>query len=714
MPGESPPAPLPLPLPLPQTALTALPLTTSEGARDAEGPHHHSLEGLDLFLSPMGVLGPSEAPKQWPSLGSLGQDGTLSLEGQLERRWLLWHEFMRERSLLDDWLQRAEQQAASPNTTHVLHAVAREELSKFEALQGECGARVSQLDSLTVRSRSLLRLFDGAMRARLVAMTKECGQRWERLSQALDCICRRLRHCVSQREAFDVQREEMAVWLADMDLRLTELEHFSTNNTVTKMHQLQSFQEAVAENASRLGALLESGEALIQRSEPTDAQAIEGQLHDLLHYCARVFEGVGRLHTRLLSMRLVFEDDWTLSPHVDSGCPSETPPDDEEPSCDWPSSPKPKTAPSHPACQVAQDSLMLEWDPSVDIGGSTPSNDDADSSYFSGPTGVCQVEEFLGGDATSRRRHHLKSSLHKVFLCRGETTARLPRDPETTPSGLSDCSSVSSSRSGSSHPHRHHHHGHSHPVLCRTSTPAVRPPEPLTFDPQRVTAWLGQTGGPVAMETQRRPCSHSKSVQTEHTLECFSCVEQWGVTDCCLQRRDCAPHQQHQTCADTHAHPAWSHDSQPHPDWSNGHSRHSESQSLQESPLCPDPQPQSNDDEREEEEEEEEDEEEGRPLLKACAACWSEDSTAGHQGWSSRLGLQRLGGWSWSPREVPGALAVLGLLMGLLLVLLAVAWYPTEPSSSPSAPSASACHRANRLGRSFHLALTYVNGPPPT
>lgn len=67
----------------------------------------------------------------------------------------------------------------------------------------------------------------------------------------------------------------------------------------------QGFQEAVAESAGRLNALLQQGEELIQRSEPADAQVIESQLQELLLYCARVFQGLGRLHTRLLSMRLV-------------------------------------------------------------------------------------------------------------------------------------------------------------------------------------------------------------------------------------------------------------------------------------------------------------------------------------------------------------------------------------------------------------------------
>uniref|UniRef100_A0A4W4GCT4 Uncharacterized protein n=1 Tax=Electrophorus electricus TaxID=8005 RepID=A0A4W4GCT4_ELEEL len=162
-----------------------------------------------------------EASKDLLSLANLSQDDTFFLEGcvQLERRWVLWHEFMKEHSCLDDWLRLAEKLAACPNSSHVLYITAKEELQKFEGLRAEASLRLAQLDSLGQRSRVLLGLFTGTMRRRLVEMTKECGQRWDQLSATVDSVCRRLKHFVLQREDFERQQEEVAVWLADMDLR---------------------------------------------------------------------------------------------------------------------------------------------------------------------------------------------------------------------------------------------------------------------------------------------------------------------------------------------------------------------------------------------------------------------------------------------------------------------------------------------------------------
>lgn len=51
---------------------------------------------------------------------------------RLERRWVLWHEFMKEHAHLDAWLRLAEQAVTSPYSAHLTYAVAKEELRKFE------------------------------------------------------------------------------------------------------------------------------------------------------------------------------------------------------------------------------------------------------------------------------------------------------------------------------------------------------------------------------------------------------------------------------------------------------------------------------------------------------------------------------------------------------------------------------------------------------
>ncbi|KAL0972841.1 hypothetical protein UPYG_G00195400 [Umbra pygmaea] len=610
----------------------------------------NSLLGLDAHLEPaqpllsnsqfLPLVEISEEPRaSLPLTDCLIQDGCPPLDGcvQLERKWVLWHEFMKEYYSLNDWLQLAERLADTPRTSCMPFITAKEELRKFENLRAEAGARLGQLDGLTWMNRTLTRLFDGAMRCRLLGMARDCGQRWDRLSGTVESVCRRLKHSVFQREEFDSQRQEMAVWLSDMDLRLTEVEHSSGRDTCDKMRDLQSFQEAVGVNTGRLNSLLERGEALIQKSEPEDAQDIEAGLQDLLLYCAHVFEGVGRLHTRLLSMRLVFDDDWVLTAASDSGCPSESLLEEDRV---FEKSGAPRdSSPNH-------DYLVLEWDPSVDIGGQV-SQDDADSSYYSTNT---DREKPLARDCVKRRSYlsslGSQSDMSNVWATNPEKSEhQIQSDPEVL--------SPSTVRDGQ-------HTGHwAASTLDRPSQ------EPVTFDPSRISAWLGQTDRHTVPSVVLGR-AFSKAVQTDDNHQCGVCTEQSQRFDNILlqtqtQELRLAP------CSSLSC------------------DRHHQSDRT----TCRF-QPQS----LEEEE-------------PSCNASWeakvlSDQRQGGgpnRQPQCSRwsLGACWMADTLWSP-------AVLVTLLAVFLALLA--WPPTQIDPS--------CHRSNSLARSFHMALRYVNGPPPT
>ncbi|XP_054460401.1 nesprin-2 isoform X2 [Anoplopoma fimbria] len=440
---------------------------------------------------------------------SWSQDGDLQGCGRLERRWVLWHEFMKEHAELDTWLRFAKQVVSCPNPAHVTYVTAKEEMRMFERLRCEARSRLGQLDTLTRRNRTLTRLFQGAIQARLLASARECGQRWDDVNTKLESITGRLKLFVSEWEGFEAEREALALWLADLEVRLTKVDHL-TGNTCAKLKQLQTFQQSVCVNSGRVNVLLQRGEALIQRSEPVDAQRVEGGLLELLRSCSLVYSNIARTHTRLLSMRLVFEDDWILSQATDSGCPSETLLE-EDGALDvanldlpaFPNHPKDFSQLANPTLAFSSpvhlrpsthEHLGLEWDPSVDIGGSV-SHEDADSSYFSARTGLCHRDDgkrlsylsSLGSQTDSNDITNQEADLH----LEGWLDHAHPRvlSPVVT-------------QGGGIRPNGEQ---------GATSTPDKQDREPVCFDGCRVRAWLG-VQGPTPPE---RTTSCSKAVQTD-------------------------------------------------------------------------------------------------------------------------------------------------------------------------------------------------------
>uniref|UniRef100_A0A3P9HPR5 KASH domain-containing protein n=1 Tax=Oryzias latipes TaxID=8090 RepID=A0A3P9HPR5_ORYLA len=170
--------------------------------------------------------------------GNHSQDGDLQTGGQVERRWRLWQEFMNEQAHLDAWLRSTEQAVAALSSAHFTHSSAKEELWKLERLRTEAGSWLIKLDCLTQKNRTLTRLFQGTMQARLLALVRECGQRWDEVNAKLESILGRLKLFIAEWEEFEEQREGLSLWLADMDVRLTDVDQLS-GSTCKKLKLLQ-------------------------------------------------------------------------------------------------------------------------------------------------------------------------------------------------------------------------------------------------------------------------------------------------------------------------------------------------------------------------------------------------------------------------------------------------------------------------------------------
>ncbi|XP_054649436.1 nesprin-2 isoform X2 [Dunckerocampus dactyliophorus] len=415
------------------------------------------------------------------------QDGDLLGCDQLERRWLLWHAFMKEHAHLDAWLQLAEQAVCSQNWTQVTYASAKEDLRRFERLRCEAGTRLVQLDGLTHKNRMLTRLFKGAMRARLLVAARECGQRWDDVNVKLESITGRLTNFVCLWEEFEAEREELALWLAELEVRLLDVQQL-TGSTCEKLAQLQAFQECVCVNSGRVSGLLKRGEGLIQLCEPSDAQRVERHLLELLRSCSHVYNNIGRTHMRLLSMKLVFEDDFMLTPPPDSGCPSEMLFEEEGSPLDLPVSLKDRHPPPPPSSPPSPSHEHLEWDPSVDVGRSVSCSGD---SYFNACTG--------GWYQDADEMMSLVTSC--LSWLAGECNTRLKRRSYIS-SLNSDISNDAINQEAEMDLNAAHHHWN-HWV---TSTPEDQDGEAVGFD-GRVRAWLGGQSP--------SPPSCCKAVQTD-------------------------------------------------------------------------------------------------------------------------------------------------------------------------------------------------------
>ncbi|KAM9294370.1 nesprin-2 [Gastrophryne carolinensis] len=327
--------------------------------------------------------------KRWRNICTMSMERRL----RIEETWRLWQKFLEDYSKFDDWLKEAEAMAASPGSSDVLYTKAKEEQKKFEAFQRQIHERLTHLELINKQYRRLARENRTDAASRLKQMVHEGNRRWDHLQRRVAAILRRLKHFTSQREDFEGTRDCILVWLTEMDLQLTNVEHFSESDIQEKMQQLVGFKQEITLNTNKIDQLIVFGEQLIQKSEAMDAVVIEDELEELHRYCQEVFGRVYRFHERLTAKDMNLEEERETSENDTDGEDSR-----EIQNSSWHST-IPDVDTSHQSlCQlmppppphersgcetpVSVDSIPLEWDPTVDVGGSSMHENEEESTYY--------------------------------------------------------------------------------------------------------------------------------------------------------------------------------------------------------------------------------------------------------------------------------------------------------------------------------------------
>ncbi|PNJ70701.1 SYNE2 isoform 5 [Pongo abelii] len=334
--------------------------------------------------------------RRWRNICAMSMERRM----KIEETWRLWQKFLDDYSRFEDWLKSAERTAACPNSSEVLYTSAKEELKRFERQIHE---RLTQLELINKQYRRLARENRTDTASRLKQMVHEGNQRWDNLQRRVTAVLRRLRHFTNQREEFEGTRESILVWLTEMDLQLTNVEHFSESDADDKMRQLNGFQQEITLNTNKIDQLIVFGEQLIQKSEPLDAVLIEDELEELHRYCQEGLEDekeASENETDMEDAREIQTNSWRKRA------------ESEEPSS--PQSLCHLVAPGHErsGCEtpVSVDSIPLEWDHTGDVGGSSSHEEDEEGPYYSALSGksISDGHSWHVPDSPSCPEHHYK------------------------------------------------------------------------------------------------------------------------------------------------------------------------------------------------------------------------------------------------------------------------------------------------------------------
>ncbi|KAG8552731.1 hypothetical protein GDO81_003021 [Engystomops pustulosus] len=323
-----------------------------------------------------------------------------SLENKvrMDQDRLLCEQFLDSLSRFEDWLQTAQITASQGNSFKTLHREAKLALRKYEVLHKEMREKLLDLESLNRQYWKLTQtpqqmLLPSVLRSRM----QEVNTLWDSLEGEAETIHRTLKSRVQQREEFETDQDDMKLCLTEMDLELSNVEYIYGGNSTEKIQQLRAFQEDVWSNMKRVEGLLERGDQLIDDSDPRDAADLEVEMTELGSYCQQIYIRLSRLQKRLVSTKLVFEDDFLDSAieHLSSGS--------SDVFLDVDIEGEEHAGPVNGPYTKTALPVELEWDPLGDVGGS--SSHDGQESFYTATSAPWKISQRSEGSRSSLSSH---------------------------------------------------------------------------------------------------------------------------------------------------------------------------------------------------------------------------------------------------------------------------------------------------------------------
>ncbi|XP_014668311.1 PREDICTED: nesprin-1-like isoform X2 [Priapulus caudatus] len=219
--------------------------------------------------------------KRWRNICAMSMDRRLRVEESSRG----WQKIMEDHDMFNAWLTEMESKARSHETAYIEHTRVKDLLVEFEALQKNIQENYSQVEYINKQYRKLAR--DGATDSagQLRALVDNVNRRYDTLLLRSVCVLRRLHRSQTVRDdEFEVRTDSLLAWLGDIDLQLTNIEHFSETEVTLKRKQIKKIQREVDERLSEVDQLDAAGLYLMQRCHGNDAVTVQGVLDELHRY----------------------------------------------------------------------------------------------------------------------------------------------------------------------------------------------------------------------------------------------------------------------------------------------------------------------------------------------------------------------------------------------------------------------------------------------
>ncbi|UJR08743.1 hypothetical protein I4U23_013000 [Adineta vaga] len=243
----------------------------------------------------------------------------------IEQRWRVLQELLAKRrfeldSIQDPWrdMDEAIKRAMKMITDHeqLLAEIKRtsanglqgvqDEYRNFENLRRKLDTDDKEIQQIARIYSDILRIHPKAdAKGEKLNRIKDVNHRWEALNGTVHESMKNLKYMLSIHGDFQLTKDSLVVWLADLEVVLTNLEHLSEAPLNEKLQQLDDIEREIQEKLAKIEYVQTCANHLL--SKTIDARGLTIDINQLSKFCQQLTDLIKRI--KIIKQKLINSND---------------------------------------------------------------------------------------------------------------------------------------------------------------------------------------------------------------------------------------------------------------------------------------------------------------------------------------------------------------------------------------------------------------------
>lgn len=208
----------------------------------------------------------------------------------IKETWITLESLKEDCTFFENWLINIKLEIDSSASDQMNTNFSKEEIQHFEKIMKDIHGMYFKLEKINKVYKKLAREGRTDHMGTLKSTIFYCNKEWDLLQHRVSAILINLKQSAALDDDFKTMKNVIYKWLTDIDVRVTDLEHFSSMSNEAKTAEIKKIEKEIDSKERNVSSLDSYALLLMEKEDVANASKIQREVDELKNYMRAVSE----------------------------------------------------------------------------------------------------------------------------------------------------------------------------------------------------------------------------------------------------------------------------------------------------------------------------------------------------------------------------------------------------------------------------------------